>query len=604
GVKGLATQRGHLLKRNYIFAFLILTAGFGGLLGYDLYFKPYVLSQTVVKIKVGDGGFVPKNYELKSGDLYLDSVQTKDIPAGVIRSIDQVEHKITNVNLTDGSILTESLIDVNNLEPKQDEGIFPIPKEAIYAINGSLRSRDKVDIYLVEGDSPAKDRTGGYSPAAEGASAASTSGGLAVSGQAAAAEEERAPAIPVRKVFLSGVTVNYVRTEDNNDVLDSENGNNNNRFTSTGKVAVPELKLRKSDGELLGQYLEQGMKLWIVRVELAGFTVTAQSVLPEPVHAERQLLMLTSEQVPVAGLSELRRSYPDSSILYLYLQKGIRGYQAVHMQCESLGIFFMPPRSTSSAIIDKLHFILEDEREERGNLIGFFGSGPGIGCTSAAKLFARRIASTGLRVIVLGLDLYDPGYDRKPPVSLDGLRPRITGKMLHDLDFDGFVKQEGYFYLPGNFDFLSAQDYQEEEIEYLLARASECADVVVADFGSIPESAAWYVGMQKSVLRMIVTHPRHEYRLQPLMELAGHMDLHPPYFQWIINRSNVEEMTSPKNLALRFGSEIMLELPYYQPFLESMPLGKKELQQVDDKVHAMMVSLGLAPEARKKGIFQ
>jgi hypothetical protein len=82
------------------------------------------------------------------------------------------------------------------------------------------------------------------------------------------------------------------------------------------------------------------------------------------------------------------------------------------------------------------------------------------------------------------------------------------------------------------------------------------------------------------------------------------MDLPPQNFKWIINRSNVEEITSPKNLALRFGSEILLELPYYQPFLESLPLGKKELQQVDDKVHALLVSLGLAAEVRKKGIFQ
>lgn len=42
-----------------------------------------------------------------------------------------------------------------------------------------------------------------------------------------------------------------------------------------------------------------------------------------------------------------------------------------------------------------------------------FGSGPGIGCTSVAKLFARRIAAAGLRVLVLGLDLYDPGMSAK-----------------------------------------------------------------------------------------------------------------------------------------------------------------------------------------------
>ncbi len=228
-----------LLKRNYLFAALILITGFGGLLGYDLYFKPYVLSQTVVKIKVVDGQFLPKNYELKPSDLYLDSVQTKDIPSGVITDIRQVEHKITNVNLTDGSILTASLVDVSNLEPLQDEGIFPIPKEAIYAINGSLRSRDKVDIYLVEGERSSSTMK----------------------------DQANLPSTPSQQVFLTGVTVNYVRTEDNNDVLDSEQGNDNNRFTSTGKVASPELKLKKSDGQLLGRYLEQGKKLWIVRVE-------------------------------------------------------------------------------------------------------------------------------------------------------------------------------------------------------------------------------------------------------------------------------------------------------------------------------------------------
>lgn len=247
----MALQRGQLLKRNYFFASLILITGVGGLLGYDLYFKPYVLSRTVVKIKVEGGELLPKNYELKASDLYLDSVQTKDIPSGVITEIAQVEHKITNVNLTNGIILTTSLVDVSDLEPLEDEGIFPIPKEAIYAINGSLRSRDKVDIYLVEADQEKR---------SESLSPDNKKKGQELIEQSPLSE-------PAKEVFLSGVTVNYVRTEDNNDVLDSEKGNNNNRFTSTGKVATPELKLKKSDGQQLGQFLEQGKKLWIVRVE-------------------------------------------------------------------------------------------------------------------------------------------------------------------------------------------------------------------------------------------------------------------------------------------------------------------------------------------------
>ncbi|WP_379132496.1 hypothetical protein [Paenibacillus sp. sgz500958] len=338
-------------------------------------------------------------------------------------------------------------------------------------------------------------------------------------------------------------------------------------------------------------------------IKNAGYPVITQTLLPEPEQMDGQLLIVTSDQIPVQELASLRSRFANTTILYLYLRKGVGGYHAVHMSCERLGIYFLPPRSTSLSIIEKLQFILVEDGQERTNLIGFFGSGPGIGCTSTAKLFAKRIASAGQRVILLGLDVYDPGYDRLAAVSLDRLRPRMTGKMLHAEDFAGFIKQDGYLYLPGNYDYLSAQEYQEDEIQYLLARAAEHADVVVADFGSIPESAAWYVGMQQSAVRMLITHPKHEYRLEPLMELAGQLDLHPHDFSFIINRSNVEEILSPKNLALRFGSEILLELPYYPPFQESLPLGKKELQLLDDKIQSLLVALGLAPETRKKGMF-
>ncbi|WP_223110495.1 CpaB family protein [Paenibacillus sinensis] len=226
-------------------ASLILVIGFGGLLGYDLYFKPYILSESVVKVRVNGGGVLPKNHELTPAELYLDSVQTKDVPAGAVTSLKQVERKITNVSLTDGSILTGELVDLSDLEPRSDEGIFPVPKDVIYAVNGSLRSRDKVDIYVVQGSDNRRDNQ------------------LLHTG----AQENSEAALPPGEAVLTGITVNYVRTEDNNDVRDTEQGNDNNRVTSTGKVAAPELKLKKSEGEMLKGYLERGFKLWIVRVE-------------------------------------------------------------------------------------------------------------------------------------------------------------------------------------------------------------------------------------------------------------------------------------------------------------------------------------------------
>lgn len=241
----MSAPRSHLLRRNYVLASLILVIGFGGLLGYDLYFKPYILSESVVKVRVSGGGVLPKNHELKPAELYLDSVQTKDVPAGAVTSLEQAERKITNVSLTDGSILTGELVDLNDLEPRSDEGIFPVPKDAIYAVNGSLRSRDKVDVYVVQGSDSRRDS------------------GLLQTGD----QEISEAALPPGEAVLTGITVNYVRTEDNNDVRDTELGNDNDRVTSTGKVAAPELKLKKEEGEMLKGYLERGFKLWIVRVE-------------------------------------------------------------------------------------------------------------------------------------------------------------------------------------------------------------------------------------------------------------------------------------------------------------------------------------------------
>ncbi|NGM82643.1 hypothetical protein G5B47_09450 [Paenibacillus sp. 7124] len=344
-------------------------------------------------------------------------------------------------------------------------------------------------------------------------------------------------------------------------------------------------------------------QLTINNIRQAGYTVVMQSTLPDPQLASGHMLIVTSGQTEFSELRELREKFPDTLILYFYMERGVRGYFGIHLTCEELGIHFLPPRSTSSAIIEKIRLVLMEDSDERSNVLGVLGSGPGIGCTSVAGLLAGRIAAAGKRVIMLGMNVYDPGYDRKTTISLDRIRPKLTGSRLYDEDFAQLIEQDGYRYLPGNRDYLSAQDYQESEMEYLLERASDNADIVIADLGSIPESAAWYTGMRKSALRLLVTHPKHEHRLEALMDLAGHMDLAPHDFKLVMNRSGQEETVSPKSLALRFGTEIFLDIPYYPMASGRLPLGKKELAQADEKVRALLAAFGLAPEIKKKGMF-
>lgn len=331
----------------------------------------------------------------------------------------------------------------------------------------------------------------------------------------------------------------------------------------------------------------------------SGYEVVTQNILPDASQLGDNLLIMTSERVALQRISEVRGSYPDARLLYWYQPKQIKQLASINLLCSDNDIYFLAPRSTTLALIEKVKFILEEEAAQQNRVIGIFGSGPGIGCTSVSKVLARRIAATGKKTILLGLNLYDPGMDQPESISLDQLRSRITRKMLTETDFENLIKQDNYLYLPGNYDFLATHDYTEEEIEYLIDESQKYADVVICDFGSIPESAAWYVGMQHSALRFIVTHQKHSHRLLDLLELAKHLDLQPLDFQLILNRNNISTSLSGKISGLT-GSEVFLEISNYEGLPDSLPLGKKEIEAMDAKIQSVLTSLGLFEKPIKK----
>ncbi|WP_310550911.1 hypothetical protein [Paenibacillus glufosinatiresistens] len=343
-------------------------------------------------------------------------------------------------------------------------------------------------------------------------------------------------------------------------------------------------------------------QLTIHAIRNAGYGIIDHQSEPDPGQVEDGLLILTSEQVAPEALAGVRERYPDARLLYWYREFGIGGYRTVHMLCEERDIQFLPPRTTPSALVERLRLMFDRQAEERANIIAVLGTGAGVGCTGAARLMAERMAAAGCRVLLLGMNVYDPGYDHKPSVSLDRLRPKLTGKRLHPTDFEQWVRQDGYLYLPGSFDYLSALDYQEDEMEYLLTEAAAQFDIVISDCGSIPESAAWYAALQKSSLRVMVASPRHEYRLHSLLELAGHLGLAPKDFRLWVNRCRPDDGLSAKTLAARTGCELLLELPEYASAGERLPLGRRELQLLDSKVKAMLCAYGLSGRGREKGV--
>lgn len=346
-------------------------------------------------------------------------------------------------------------------------------------------------------------------------------------------------------------------------------------------------------------------QLWVPKLREV-YDVVVQREKPSADLVKDQVLILTSDQVPPEQLYDLRQEFQDAIILYHYKISGLRGFLHVQAAAEAHGIHFLSPRATVDTLLQKLSMIFEMDTDAVARIVGFFGSGMGVGVTSVAATYAANMASKGKKVILLGLDFYHPGWYKRPSVSLDIWQPKLTGKVLQASDFDSLIVHEtGFRYLPGNYDILSIQQYREDEMEFIIEKACEAADVVVLDCGSIPESAGWYVGVQRSTIRFFVTHPAHYFTIRPIMDVLRHLDIQPGEFQLILNKSNAEGgYLTVSDLIQEYKLlPSGIELPVFTKKLDEivLPLGKKDLHSISQSVDGILKAFGLEVQESKKG---
>lgn len=126
------------LRLHYFIAILLLVIGLGGQLAYDFIIQPYVLSKPIVKVKLTQGEAIPRNSVLQEENLIIEKVPLAQIPKNAIRSLEEAKGKTALCELTNGMMLTSTMINTDELQPGKGEGIFPVPKNSIYAMNGTL----------------------------------------------------------------------------------------------------------------------------------------------------------------------------------------------------------------------------------------------------------------------------------------------------------------------------------------------------------------------------------------------------------------------------------------------------------------------------------
>lgn len=323
--------------------------------------------------------------------------------------------------------------------------------------------------------------------------------------------------------------------------------------------------------------------VFLTALKDSGYDAVRYDTLPAPEMVQDQVLIVTSQDVPFGDLPQWRERYPEADLVYLYEERGISGWYAVALLCQQLSIKFIRPLIGVENMLHQLDawYKMPDDQP---NVIGVFGVMPGVGTTSVAATLAQTYARTGKKVIMLGLNVYNPGWEVEAPVTLDRWRQRLISRMLQPEDFGQLLSIHGFSYLPGNQDVLAALDFTEEEITYLLREASRHADIVVADFGAIPESASWVTGLQRSSLRLMVSLPRQAVRLKALMRLATDLGVGSDHWMLVSNRAGADEI-SLRSLASAVEMQPLFTFPDKGSFRDwTLPFAKKEQQEWEKAV--------------------
>lgn len=225
------------MRWQVVVSIALMLIGISGLVTYDYYIRPVLLAKTVVVAKEE----ITENQVITSDMLTFESVPNDLIPSGAVLEPRTIIGKTALVTIGAGTMLTQFMLDMQGIYPVEGEVIFPIPKEAIFAVNGSLRRNDLVDINVLIKENRSKQAEGDEM------------------------EEETLEFITTEPIIRKARVV-YARTEDNQNVKDTEEGKDNYRETSTGRVATVEILVSEEKRDAIIREIEKGNQLWIARV--------------------------------------------------------------------------------------------------------------------------------------------------------------------------------------------------------------------------------------------------------------------------------------------------------------------------------------------------
>jgi hypothetical protein len=122
---------------------------------WTLIIVPSIESVEVVVVK--PGAVIHKNDNIKQEDLIIQKRNHTTLVEGYLKSTDikLITGKQAKQTMVGNEMISVRYIDIEDFVPDSTKGeaIRPIPNQWIYALPATVRRKDKIDVYLVPGDS-------------------------------------------------------------------------------------------------------------------------------------------------------------------------------------------------------------------------------------------------------------------------------------------------------------------------------------------------------------------------------------------------------------------------------------------------------------------
>jgi len=135
------------LKRNLarLASVLLIICAVAAAAAWELYFDDRV---NTVPVLVA-ARHIPKGSALNPQDVSQVRARLETVPSGTVWDLRALAGKAAAINIPKGMILADSLVDDARIVLKTGQIYAPVPGQWIFAVPGSLRQKDIVNIYAI-----------------------------------------------------------------------------------------------------------------------------------------------------------------------------------------------------------------------------------------------------------------------------------------------------------------------------------------------------------------------------------------------------------------------------------------------------------------------